>query len=281
MIAITEIEAHLVLPTRPGMHGGGVQLGAPARASSMSSGGGLWSSVPTGSVERSLALRFVLAREHLQLMESHAQRLADESVPLELRLHVSAAWVRQSQDAPRPGPVGHPVPAATGLTSELWHLWETSIEPLRLQLRREDWADQILPGLGADSVRLIAVRLPATTKVLGPETIAAFDAARGAYDAGHYRAAVQACRDLRDAVQVHLGAVSGNRVAEQVAERLGWPDDSPAKKLLDNLWGTLVDVSSAAHHQPGRRLAAADARATILLAATVIEYLTHLLEPER
>jgi len=66
-----------------------------------------------------------------------------------------------------------------------------------------------------------------------------------------------------------------------VAERLGWSDDSPAKKLLDNLWGTLVDVSSAAHHQPGRRLTAADARATILLAATVTEYLTDLLDPDR
>ncbi len=66
-----------------------------------------------------------------------------------------------------------------------------------------------------------------------------------------------------------------------MAERLGWSDDSPAKKLLDNLWGTLVDVSSAAHHQPGRRLTAADARATILLAATVTEYLTDLLDPDR
>lgn len=153
------------------------------------------------------------------------------------------------------------------------------IEPLELRLRREDWATQVLPVLGANEVRLIAVRLPAAHRTLGPEAAAAIDSARQRYDEGDYRGAVQACRDLRDAVADHLGTDS-KPIAECVGERLGWPADSPARVLLDNLWKTLSDLSGAAHHKQGRQVRGAEARATVLIAATAIEYLTEILEPE-
>ncbi|HEX5374960.1 MAG TPA: hypothetical protein VFW48_02270 [Solirubrobacterales bacterium] len=205
--------------------------------------------------------------------------MSEEEVRVGLRIHAATAWVRQTENAPHPGPSGHPVAAALGLASELWSLEGTKIEALELRLRREDWATQVLPGIGADEVRLIAVRLPQASRALGHETATAIDAARQRYDEGDYRSAVQTCRDLRDAVSDHLGA-DGKTIAECVGEKLGWPVDSPARVLLDNLWKTLSDLSSAAHHREGKQLSEAEARATVLIAAATVEYLTEILGPE-
>ncbi|HWB70458.1 MAG TPA: hypothetical protein VG518_10825 [Solirubrobacterales bacterium] len=278
-IAVTEIEADLVLSTQPGT-GLGTQVGSPARSSAIGVVGGLWRTVPGAPSERQLTLRFVLAREQVRLLEDHAHRLGAEPVPLELRLRLGAAWVRQSTSAPSPGPANHPVPAALGFVSDLWRFSETRVEPLRIELAREDWATRILPALGGDRIRLVAVRFPNGDSPLGHDAIAAFDAARSAYDAGEYRRAVQACRDLREAVEDDLEATDGIRLADQVGERLGWAEDSPARDLLDNLWKTLVEVSSAANHQRGRQLSVADARLAVLIAAGTMEYLTELIEPE-
>jgi hypothetical protein len=278
MIAITEIEADLLFPAGSDS-GGAVQVGGPARASTTSIRAGLWTSVVSGPAEHQVAFRFVLGREHVRLLEDQARHLGTEPVPLELSLRVQAAWVRKSENAPRPGPAGHPVPAATGLASELWPLWEAGIEALRLHLRREDWGERVLPGLGGNRLRLIAVRMPAASRLLGFDAAVAFDAACVAYDAGEYRRAVQACRDLREAVAGHLGTADGERLADRVGELLGWAEDFPSRDLLDGLWKTLIDISGAASHRRGRQLTAIDARASILIAATTVEYLTELLGP--
>jgi len=277
-IAITEIEAELVLPTNTDA-ALGPGVGAPARVSGMRTQGGMWSSIPSSPIEHQVTFRFPLAREQIRLLEDHAQRMSEEQVRVGLRIHAATAWVRQTENAPRPGPAGHPVAAALGLASELWSLGGAKIEALELRLRREDWATQVLPGIGADEVRLIAVRLPQASRALGHETAAAIDAARQRYDEGDYRSAIQTCRDLRDAVADHLGA-DGKTIAECVGEKLGWPVDSPARTLLDNLWKTLSDLSSAAHHREGKQLGEAEARATVLIAATTVEYLTKILGPE-
>jgi hypothetical protein len=274
-IAITELEADLVLPDRGEVALGPV-ISSPARVSRMNSRGGIWVSIPGSPVEHRVDFRFPLSIEQVRLLENHAERLGDEEIPLGLRLRIAAAWVRQTGNAPRPGPANHPLPAATGMVSELWPLWEGKIEPLEARLRREDWAAQVLPGLGADQVRLISVRLPAASRALGAEAAAAIDAARRRYDAGDYRGAIQSCRDLRDAIRDHLGA-DGETVAGRVAEKLGLLVDSPQIALVDNLWKTLSDLSSAGHHRQGKKLGVAEARASVLLAATAVEYLTSLL----
>jgi hypothetical protein len=276
-IAITELEADLVLPSG-GEVGLGPVVGSPSRLSSLNIRGGLWVSLPTAPVEHRLEFRFSLAAEQVRLLENHAQRLGDEQVPIGLRLRIAAAWVRQSGNAPRPGPAGHPIPAATGLVSELWPAWEARIEPLEARLRREDWAAQVLPGLGADQVRLISVGLPSTSKALGAEAAAAIEAAYQRYDKGDYRGAVQACRDLRDSVRDRLDA--NETIAARVADLLALPADSAEIVLLDNLWKTLSDLSSAGHHKQGKQLGGAEARTCVVLAATAIEYLTSILDPD-
>jgi hypothetical protein len=238
----------------------------------------MWASIPSSPVEHHVTFRFPLSREQVRLLESYAQRLAEQEVPIGLRTHAALAWVRQSENVRRLGAAGHPIAATLGLASELWSLESAKIEPLELRLRREDWAVQVLPGLGADEVRLIAVHLPAASPALGSEAAAAIDMARQRYDEGDYRGAVQACRDLRDAVADHLGA-DGKQIAERVGEKLALPADSPTRALLDNLWKTLSDLSSAAHHRQGKQLGQAEARASVLIAATVVEYLTEILGP--
>lgn len=185
----------------------------------------------------------------------------------------------ETANAPRPGPANHPVPAATGLVSDLWPIWEARIEPLEARLRREDWATQVLPGLGADTVRMISVRLPSASHVLGAETVAALEAACERYDAGDPRGAIQACRDLREAAKDHLGAEE-KTVAARVAELLAVPADSAQIALADHLWKTLSDLSSAAHHKEGKLLGSIEARACIVLAAAALEYLASLLHPD-
>ncbi len=276
-IAITELEAELILPASSEL-ALGLAVGSPARVSGTRSQAGFWSSTPSSPVEHQVAFRFPLSREQVRLIEDHAQRLGDGQIPLGLRLYVAAAWLRRSENAPRPGPPGHPVAAATGLAADLWALQNAKVESLELRLRREDWTAQVLPGLGADEVRLIALRLPAASSAIGSEATTAIDTARHRYDEGDYRGAVQACRDLRDAVADHLGA-DGKPIAERVGEKLALPADSPTRALLDNLWKTLSDLSSAAHHRQGRQLGQAEARASVLIAATVVEYLTEILGP--
>lgn len=277
-IAITELEAELVIPTAAGV-GLGPRIGMPARVSGMETQGGMWVSIPSGPIEHNIVFRFPLSREQVRLLEGYAERLTEQEVPIGLRTHAALAWVRQSENVRRPGAATHPVASTLGLASELWSLEPARIEPLELRLRREDWASQVLPGLGGNAVRMIAVRLPDATRALGAEAVAALDAARERYDAGDFRGAIQRCRDLRDAVGDHLGA-GEKTIAACVGERLDWSADSPGRALLDNLWKTLSDLSSAAHHRDGKGFRGAEARATILIAAAAIEYLTELLEPE-
>lgn len=278
-LAVTEIEADLLLASQPGT-AINLQVAAPARSSPLGATGGLWCTIPNAANERQLTLRFTLMPEHVRLLEDHARRLVSEPIPFELRLRIGAAWLRRTENGPRPGPAGHPMPAALGLVSELWPAWEARAEPLRLALSRESWGEQVLPELGADHLRLVAVRLPSARGSLGAAAVAAFEDARVAYDAGEYRRAVQACRDVREAIERQLDATKGVRVADRVAEQLGWPDDSPARELLDNLWKALSDVSSAASHHRGRQIAPADSRLAVLLTASTLEYLVELLEPD-
>jgi len=106
-VAITEIEVELVLPTNAGP-ALGPGVGMPARVSGMRTQGGMWVSIPSGPVEHQVTFRFSLSREQVRLLEDHAQRMAEEQVPVGLRIHGAVAWVRQSEECATPWPTRPP-----------------------------------------------------------------------------------------------------------------------------------------------------------------------------
>jgi hypothetical protein len=276
-IAVTRLEADLLVPTHPGGPAA-VLIGGPAISSPVGMVGGIWSTIPAAPNEWQIDFRFPLTREQVMLLERHGTRLDSADVSTELRLRFGSAWVRPDKDPPSDGTPRTPPPPALGTSA--WNLLpfaETRAEAAQLRIPRNRWPE-LLAGLGADAVRLVTIRLPAAGGVLGDQVTEAFDAARVAFDSGEYRRSIQSCRDIREAVESRLEAVDGVRLADRVGELLGWDYESPSREFLDNLWRALVDVSSAASHRRGRRLSAADARLAVLLTANVLDYLGDLLE---
>ena len=99
---------------------------------------------------------------------------------------------------------------------------------MRLAIPREQWAQQVLPSLGRDRIRLVAVRLPAGDDSPSRQVAAVFDAARREHDAGRHRAALQALRDLRHLIEEQLAAVDGKRIASQLAATSRLAERRPA-----------------------------------------------------
>jgi hypothetical protein len=72
----------------------------------------------------------------------------------------------------------------------------------------------------------------------------------------------------------------GERVFQAVARLVGADEHDPRMKFLDDTWTALVDLTSDAHHIGSiGRLDAATAHASLLLTATMIQYLGELLTP--
>jgi hypothetical protein len=120
--------------------------------------------------------------------------------------------------------------------------------------------------------------LPQESDSLPREIISYFDTARRSFDLGHYRPSMLELRDMRNATEAALGAVQGRRVADIIAERLALPANSLKRQALNSAWEALVhSTNMAAHRTEGPHVTAADARACLLMAAIVLEYLGQLL----
>jgi hypothetical protein len=158
--------------------------------------------------------------------------------------------------------------------------WSLAIGSLPLRIPTAHWLEKVLPGLGLDSLRLIEITLPSGGGPLPHAVVSYFDQARSDYDGGRYREAIQKCRDVRHAIEEHLGAIKERPVADVVAERVKLPPGAPQRPFLDGIWRALADLTSAAHHkEASKHLTQADASACLLLTALVVEYIETLLRP--
>lgn len=116
-------------------------------------------------------MRFALSFEQVRLLEAEVAQMGSGPLELELRGDVSVGWMRDvagSQDDPRRAELP-PAIQALGLSSTLWPFWVADIQEQRLYLTREQLAQNILPGVGLDRVRLAAIRLPGGGGPLPPE----------------------------------------------------------------------------------------------------------------
>jgi hypothetical protein len=264
-LVLTAVRAALFLG---GSGTSAVRLTESAPAQSQSEG--LWASHPSTTIDHAAEIRFPLSPTHVHLLEAAASQDA-RAVAVTLKFWGEAAWVQQEHD----GIIG-PSSTALSLAPLAW----MRVADATVNIPRSEWSEQILPGLGLDSVRLVSVRLPRGGP-LREDLVAWFDQARVKFDMGDYRGAIERARDVRNAVEKHLGANRADPVSSKVQTARHLPDLAPITEFLDGVWQALADVTNEAHHpdRPDQPFNAADARAVLLSTAVVLEYLASSLSP--
>lgn len=264
-LALTNLRAELFLGDTGASE---LRLTEPVLARGQSEG--LWASHPTTTLEHQVELRFPLSGSQVHLLETVAAQ-GPRAIALTLRFRAEAAWIRDEHDA-----IIGPSSTAVELAPLSW----VRVADATIRVPRSEWSEQILPGLGLDAMRLVSVRLPRTGP-LREDLIAWFDQARHKFDTGDYRGAIERARDVRNAVEAHLGATRSEPVANKVQVARQLPDLAPITEFLDGVWKALADATNEAHHpdRPDQPFNAADARAVLLSTAVMLEYLAAVLGP--
>lgn len=269
LLVLDRLQAELW--TRP-QTGPRVRLGLPVVVDSAANDPRRVHSLPRGN-QHHLRLRIDLLESGLRLLDAHVQGTTQGPILLTLYLDARIGLLEQSQTEALPS-LGNPP------LLSVRRFWSATVDELEIQLPREHWAQEVAPALGHDHLRLIAVEMPQADGPLGAELIQLFDAASRAYDAADWRETVQKCRDVRNHIEQHVRAAPDERLYQVIAARVGAEQDDTRVKFLDEVWVALAKVASEAHHiQSIGRLDAATAHATLLLTATMIQYLAELLPP--
>jgi hypothetical protein len=269
LLVLDRLQAELW--TRP-QTGQRVRLGLPVALESAATDPRPLYSMPRGNPHH-LRLRIDLLEAGLRLLDAHVQSTTQGPILLTLYLDVRLGVLEQSTTDDLPS-LGNPE------LLTVRHFWSATAEELEIQLPREYWAQEVAPGLGHDRLRLIAVEMPAPDGALGDELVGLFDAAGRAYDAADWRETVQKCRDVRNYIEQHVRAAPDERIYQVIAKRTAAAADDPRVKFLDEVWTALAKMTSESHHiQSVGRLDAATAHATLLLTATMIQYLAELIGP--
>ena len=269
-LVVTEVRAELSLGV--GSAHAGSRLGELVRVRGVGGDRGVWATIPGSTTTDAADLRFALTALQVHLLDTAATR-PDRAVNLLVRFEVEAAWVR---DEPQ-NVLGH----ASGSALELLPLASVRASEITLPVPRSEWAEGILPALGLDALRLVAVRLPQRGGPLGDDLVAWFDQARHKFDAGDYRGAIERARDVRNAVEKRLQATRSDPVAAKVRDARGLPEGAATTAFLDGVWGALAEATNEAHHagHPDEAFTAADARAVLLTTAVILEYLGAAISP--
>jgi len=269
-LVVTEVRAELSLGA--GSAHASSRLGELVRVRGVGGDRGVWATIPGSTTTDAADLRFALTALQVHLLDTAVTR-PDRAVNLLVRFEVEAAWVR---DEPQ-NVLGH----ASGSALELLPLASVRASEITLPVPRSEWAEGILPALGLDAMRLVAVRLPRRGGPLGDDLVAWFDQARHKFDAGDYRGAIERARDVRNAVEKRLQATRNDPVAAKVGQARGLPEGAGTTVFLDGVWGALAEATNEAHHagRPDQAFTAADARAILLTTAVILEYLGATLSP--
>jgi hypothetical protein len=157
-----------------------------------------------------------------------------------VRVEAEAALVREEHQ--------HVLGVSSGSAVELLPLTWIRVGDVTVPVPRSEWAEQILPAVGLNTMRLVACRLPRSGGSLGNDLTTWFDQARLKFDAGDYRGAIERARDVRNAVEQHLHSSRAAPVALKVETARGLPKHAPTTEFLDGVWRALADVTNEAHH---------------------------------
>jgi hypothetical protein len=222
-------------------------------------------------------VRVPLTQAIVAHFEQRRQQHPEHAFSAYLRLAPTLAWLEQTGNL-QPDDFGeHPFRnQQMGPFSRLDYFWYAQPAELRIEVPASVWVQQVLPGFGLNHQRLVEITLP-ETGVLPAEVIGYWDTARRHMDLGNYRESMAACRDVRNAVEQHVGATRAHPVSDMVANRLGLAPDAPQRTILRVAWEALREATNEAHHIPGGpRLTSPDARLCLHMTAVVLEYVSQM-----
>jgi len=234
-------------------------------------------SLPSGTMEHRVDLRFFLTQAELEALETHRHASSADSLELYLGIDaIVAAMQGHNERKPRQQTPTTPWNPAFGMFVELHPFWSARIMPIRVGIEVSTWTRDVLPGLGYDRSRLLEIGFPPP---LPDHRSAAteWDKARRAFDERRYDHCVAECRDLLSMWRKELGATKENPVSAVIAKRRGWSASDRRIAFIDGVWKSAVDVVNAPHHPEGQQESqhfdAADARLILLLTAALSAYL--------
>lgn len=235
-------------------------------------------SKPSSQRDDQIELRFFLTPAQVEDLERRRHAAGTDVFYLWLAIEPTVVGLKNF-NVPHPGqPTTSRIwDAKYGMYAELAVFW-TANQPsaLRVDVETSTWVRNVLPGLGYDRLRLVEVTLPPPLPDQ-PSAAAEFDKAKAALDTRRYEDCVAACRGLLAMWRHGVGATDGKRLADVVAERLGWADDDGRRQFLDVLWKAATDFVNAPHHPEGSGqgvwLDHRDARLTLMMTALLSEYL--------
>jgi hypothetical protein len=227
-------------------------------------------------------LRFGLTPVVVERLDTVRQASPNGDLRLQVRSKVIVSLIYQISGEATTRAVVRPIPDFPfgldyGIASTLAHFWNSSIYPFALEIPRSSWVERVLPGLGVEHVRILEVGLPRTVAPLPSDTLRRFDAARTDLDNGRGRECVQKLRDVRYAIEQHLGATKASPVAMKIAAHRGLPPDAVQVRYLDAVWKALADLTSDPHHDASP-VSSVDARSALLVTAVLLDYVRAQLE---
>ncbi len=236
-------------------------------------------SKPSSQHDEQIELRFFFTPAQVEELERRRHAVGDDVFYLWLAIEPTVIGLRNFNEPPKPG---QPVISKTwdakyGMCAEIAVFWTTNqCSALRIDVEASTWVRNVLPGLGYDRLRLVEVTLPPPLPGQ-PSAATEFDKAKAALDTRRYEDCVAACRGLLTMWRQGVGATDGKRIAEVVAEPLGWADGDARRQFLDGIWKAATDFVNAPHHPEGSGQDAwldhRDARLALMMTALLSEYL--------
>jgi len=234
-------------------------------------------SIPSGSHESQVELRFFLTPAEVERLDRHRHRDGADQLVLFVALQLQIAAIRTYNEYGPSGPSApQPWDLNFGLFSEVMPFWQSQVSPVRVEIEPSTWVNKVLPGLGTNRSRLVEVSFPPALPD-HPAAAVQFEKARRAVDQGRYGDSISDCRGILKMWETHFEATRKKPVAEVLAERRAWATDDVRRRFIDTMWQEIGIVANAPHHPEGRPtvelFTEADARLILLLTATLCEYL--------
>lgn len=118
-------------------------------------------SLPTGTLEHTVVMRFFLAAEQVAALERHRHDSSGDVFTLYLHVElVVGGLITHNQMNPGVDTEKTPWDFQFGMFSQVLPFWNVQVQPVIVAIEQSKWIRDVLPGFGHDRVRLMEMRFP-------------------------------------------------------------------------------------------------------------------------